>query len=585
MLKGLSNIILIKMRLVRKYKFIILILEFAFAFMFLASCSDAKTAGNSAETGSPELAGVLFLEKGALAKHAHLQCIPQEFDVFHDTVQDAFKTVSDKNGAYSFHSLTDGIYTLEAFHPETGERLLVQKLELIEGKTLFLDDTLHAPGSVKIYLDHSQENGVKGRAIVLGTSILRELRILDNYFVVDSLPSGLLHLVVYLDDSDSTVLYYDNLQIPSGTTLILNETLEKQPLVLQYPFSMLLPEGLDSSLVVGSSDIPLILRLDSHTINFDSLITLSGRWHVTRILTDGSRSKELPISLHRIDSVAKEVLLWVRIDSLNGNDFLEIVFDEKLEPTFAMDVFPTNRSYSAVWHFDDGPSTIEDSAEKQGHTAVGYNLKETEGVIGRALSFNGIDAYAVVDPSRIEDSVLGHSLNFSVSDDFSFSLWVKLEDIEKAQTLFSKGIHNYSLRFVPDSGFVFEMFSEPTMNADSSVEMAGYRTLCMGGNNLIEKGKWIFVAFTTRNEVQTLFVNDSIFTDLKKIEWNGERDEGIDFQMGRMFDATVGSEYLFGSLDELFISSGGRTQQWIYAIYFNQNPEILWPKASSVTLF
>ena len=114
------------MRLVRKYKFIILILEFAFAFMFLASCSDAKTAGNSAETGSPELAGVLFLEKGALAKHAHLQCIPQEFDVFHDTVQDAFKTVSDKNGAYSFHSLTDGIYTLEAFHPETGERLLVQ---------------------------------------------------------------------------------------------------------------------------------------------------------------------------------------------------------------------------------------------------------------------------------------------------------------------------------------------------------------------------------------------------------------------------------------------------------------------------
>ena len=43
------------------------------AFMaILGGCSDDQVAGNSAETGSPELAGVLMLDDGKPASNAHV---------------------------------------------------------------------------------------------------------------------------------------------------------------------------------------------------------------------------------------------------------------------------------------------------------------------------------------------------------------------------------------------------------------------------------------------------------------------------------------------------------------------------------
>ena len=89
-----------------------------------------------------------------------------------------------------------------------------------------------------------------------------------------------------------------------------------------------------------------------------------------RVSSKGSRSKKLPIAKATFDTLAKEAVFWVSVDSLNIEDSLELSFDSTIAPAYASDVFPTNRSYSLVWHYDSGTSPVVDDAEKSYFTGT-----------------------------------------------------------------------------------------------------------------------------------------------------------------------------------------------------------------------
>ena len=99
---------------------------FSAAFMALfAGCSDSHVAGNSAETGSPELAGIFVLDNGSPAAHARVQCVPSDFNIIsadraERSLPQAFETETDENGNYEFDSIPSGRFSIEAFHEESG---------------------------------------------------------------------------------------------------------------------------------------------------------------------------------------------------------------------------------------------------------------------------------------------------------------------------------------------------------------------------------------------------------------------------------------------------------------------------------
>ena len=128
----------------------------------LAGCSsDSHVAGNSAETGSPELAGILLLEGGNPAAYARVQCVPQNFDaVTGDVLPGAFKTETDVNGSYRLDSIPAGFYSLEAYHEETGKRLLVRNIE-VDSSSVDVSDTLLAPGAIDISFINAKQEEVK----------------------------------------------------------------------------------------------------------------------------------------------------------------------------------------------------------------------------------------------------------------------------------------------------------------------------------------------------------------------------------------------------------------------------------------
>lgn len=537
----------------------ILAVSIASTAIFGGCSSDSHIAGNSAETGSPELAGIFLLDNGNPAAFARVHCVPSDFDAASGELPAAYSTETDSTGYYSLDSIPAGTYAVEAFHEESGKRFLVQNVSVTEDDSIAVSDTLRAPGSVEIAFNSLIEDGTSAVVTIPGTTILRKVIVHAQKAIIDSLPTDTLGLRIYIEND---TLDYGDVYVKSDTTV---QTLVNYPLI-EYTFvaPLALPEGKDtlSSFV---SDIPLALRLTAENSDIDTLARLQGRWEVVRISKDGKRSKKLPIVNSVFD--AKEAIFWVSVDSLNVSDSLELSFNNALESGYAHDVFPTNRSYSLVYHFDSG-TDIKDDAEKSyfdGSLTATETGTETvanlnaDGVLGTSIALDATTSITATNSAKIDSS---RKVNLSFDGkQFCFSLWVNLESL-KQQTIFEKA-NEYALRYDPDQGFVVEFYATDT---------ASYKQTWASGTKGIEAGKWIFIAFSKHSIPQTnYFINGTkIEAEETRSDWDGNR-EFADFKIGGFN----------GKIDELMLGSAFRDDSWTRLTYLNQKPENSWPKLSA----
>lgn len=524
------------------------------AFCLTACSSHDTTAGNSAETGSPELAGILVLDGGKPAVHARVQCVPGDYNIIaaseaEQVLPSAFETETDENGNYEFDSIPSGSFTLEAFHQESGQMLLVQNLSAEQDEPLTVNDTLQGPGTVKLLVSGEFRENQSGEAIVIGTTIRRKVSVQSGKIVVDSLPADTFEIVVYMDGMDP--FEFRDVSVKPEETTVWGDSVTY---TLKAPLA--LPEGIDS-LGVVVSDFPLAIRLTE--IPFDSAEVMNGRWEAVRISQDGNRSKKLPIAQTYFDASAKEAVFWVSVDSLNVFDSLEIHLDNTMDPAYAKDVFPTNRSYSLVWHYDSGLEPVDDGAEKGYFEGLPTGAVAADGVVGKGAKLEEGDVI-VAENSSAADSSRKVNLNYDGSEYFCFSVWVKLESLEAEQIIFKKS-KEYALRYVPEIGFVVDLWVP-----DSSSDSVKYAW--SSGMSDIKAGEWVYVAFSRHTISQSNFyVNDrKIETEPEQIAWTGTRDVA-DFEVGGFT----------GTIDELMLGSCYRDDDWTRLTYLNQRPENYWP--------
>lgn len=530
------------------------------AFCLTACSSHDTTAGNSAETGSPELAGILVLDGGKPAVHARVQCVPGDYNIIAASeaelvLPSAFETETDENGNYEFDSIPSGSFTLEAFHQESGQMLLVQNLSAEQDEPLTVNDTLQGPGTVKLLVSGEFRENQSGEAIVIGTTIRRKVSVQSGKIVVDSLPADTFEIVVYMDGMDP--FEFKDVSVEPEETTVWGDSV-----TCTFKAPLALPEGIDS-LGTVVSDFPLAIRLTDKEITFDSAEVVNGRWEAVRISQDGNRSKKLPIAQTYFDASAREAVFWVSVDSLNVFDSLEIHFDNTMDPAYAKDVFPTNRSYSLVWHYDSGLEPVGDGAEKGYFEGLPTGAVAADGVVGKGAKLEEGDVI-VAENSSAADSSRKVNLNYDGSGYFCFSVWVKLESLESEQTIFKKS-KEYVLRYVPEIGFVVDLWVP-----DSSSDSVKYAW--SSGTSDIKAGEWIYIAFSRHTISQSNFyVNDrKIETEPEQIAWTGVRDIA-DFEVGGFT----------GTIDELMLGSCYRDDDWTRLTYLNQRPENYWPALSA----
>ncbi len=528
----------------------------ACAAALLSACSNDDVAGNSAETGSPELAGILMLDDGKPAAYAKVQCVPGNYNIIaaseaEQVLPSAFETETDENGNYEFDSIPLGNFSLEAFHQESGQMLLLQNLSAEEDEPLAVNDTLQGPGTVKLLVSDEFRENQGGEAIVIGTTIRRRVSVQNGKIVVDSLPADTFELIVYMDGMSP--FGFKDVSVKPEETTVWGDS-------VTYTFKapLALPEEIDS-LGTVVSDFPLAIRLTGMEIAFDSAEVVNGRWEAVRISQDGNRSKKLPITQTYFDASAKEAVFWVSVDSLNVSDSLELHFDNTMDPAYAKDVFPTNRSYSLVWHFDSGLAPVDDGAEKGYFEGLPTGAVAADGVVGRGVELDEGDVI-VVENSSAADSSRKVNLNYDGSEYFCFSVWVKLDNLDKEQIIFQKE-KEYDLRYVPEKGFVVDLWVP-----DSSSDSVKYAW--SSGMSDIKAGEWVYVAFSRHTISQSNFyVNDrKIEAEPEQIAWTGVR-KLVDFKVGGFT----------GTIDELMLGSCYRDDAWTRLTYLNQRPENYWP--------
>lgn len=527
-----------------------------FVALFVGCSSDSHVAGNSAETGSPELAGILVLDNGKPAARTKVQCVPGNYNIIaaseaEQVLPSAFETETDENGNYEFDTIPSGSFSLEAFHQESGQMLLLQNLNAEEDEPLAVNDTLRNSGTVKLLVPGAFRENQGGEAIVIGTTIRRRVSVQNGKIVVDSLPADTFELIVYMDGMSP--FGFKDVSVKPEETTVWGDS-------VTYTFKapLALPEEIDS-LGTVVSDFPLAIRLTGMEIAFDSAEVVNGRWEAVRISQDGNRSKKLPITQTYFDASAKEAVFWVSVDSLNVSDSLELHFDNTMNPAYAKDVFPTNRSYSLVWHFDSGLAPVDDGAEKGYFEGLPTGAVAADGVVGRGVELDEGDVI-VVENSSAADSSRKVNLNYDGSGYFCFSVWVKLDNLEEKQTIFEKS-KEYALRYDPEKGFVVDLWVPDT--SSDSIKYAW-----VSGTSDIKAGEWVYVAFSRHTTSQSNFyVNDrKIETEPEQIAWTGVR-ELADFKVGGFA----------GMIDELMLGGCFRDDDWTRLTYLNQRPENYWP--------
>ena len=527
---------------------------------FVGCSSDSRVAGNSAETGSPELAGILVLDNGKPAARTKVQCVPGNYNIIaaseaEQVLPSAFETETDENGNYEFDTIPSGSFSLEAFHQESGQMLLLQNLNAEEDEPLAVNDTLRNSGTVKLLVPGAFRENQGGEAIVIGTTIRRRVSVQNGKIVVDSLPADTFELIVYMDGMSP--FGFKDVSVKPEETTVWGDS-------VTYTFKapLALPEEIDS-LGTVVSDFPLAIRLTGMEIAFDSAEVVNGRWEAVRISQDGNRSKKLPITQTYFDASAKEAVFWVSVDSLNVSDSLEIHFDNTMDPAYAKDVFPTNRSYSLVWHYDSGLEPVSDGAEKGYFEGLPTGVVPADGVVGKGAKLDEGDVI-VVENSSAADTSRKVNLNYDGSGYFCFSVWVKLDNLEEKQTIFEKS-KEYALRYDPEKGFVVDLWVPDT--SSDSIKYAW-----VSGTSDIKAGEWVYVAFSRHTTSQSNFyVNDrKIETEPEQIAWSGVREK-VDFKVGSFT----------GTIDELMLGGCFRDDAWTRLTYLNQRPENYWPALSA----
>lgn len=526
------------------------------------SCSDHRSAGgNSAESGNPELAGVLTTASGAPVVRARVSCVPADFNALVDVLDSSRQTLTDSLGTYQFAVLPPGICALEAYDSASGQRALVSSLQIVDDTTLTVNQELSSPGIVRFGVS-GLADGVQGWVVVPGTTIKRPVEVKFGSIYVDSLPAGEVGPLWFYREAADSVALADSCEVVSGTTQRVN--------VEPLHFSMRIPLNTTTAacnLTEKLEGFPLALKLDSSDLDFVAISPAEGRLRIW----NGDSTKILPMQVGRWDAVVAKAQLWVRLDSLlpqNADQNLILVWDEEAvaDDVAAGDVFTSADGFVAAWHFDDHVNTFGDMGPNGLHGDP-VAVTTDAGVVGQGLFFDGRSSYVSIPGSE------AGPLNIGYLDTAVFSIWVKIESAITSRFIFGKGTYQYYLKFLYPESWLFEVNDEQ--------ELAYRHWYRVPFDTTQDSQRWWHLTVEQLGAKARFYRNGELITETASTGLNPDslsRYTGSTFEIGRrLFPNDSGDQFFHGILDELHVSDRERSSEWVRLMYLNQKPEDYWP--------
>ncbi|MGE7955230.1 DUF2341 domain-containing protein [Pseudomonas sp. NPDC089530] len=237
------------------------------------------------------------------------------------------------------------------------------------------------------------------------------------------------------------------------------------------------PQGAAINQALGRT--ALLVRLHTGNFSFDG------------VKEDGSDLRFVSVDdktvfnhqIESFDPLMGMALVWVDVPNVEGGQRQDLwmYYGNQKAPASANGQLTFDPNYTALYHFDGANGTPAKDTTAYGNHAQNATGASIDGVIGRALQFNGQPLLLPASPS----------LQHRAEDAFTVSAWVRLDQASGEQLLLARREGASSLLIGVNQGVPF-------------VEVDGQRGV---STQPLNPGQWQHLALTAQGSQLALFVN------------------------------------------------------------------------------
>ena len=537
-------------------------------------------AGNGSEVENAVVVGRVVMPNGERAGGVQVSLYPTDFNGAEDPALDPrLTTQTDSLGQFRIKS-PQGQCNVWGYQASHRTRFLSQDIHVDSSGIVVMDvASLNIPGRIKISLPDGAVEG--GYLYIPGTPIA--VNVLGNAdstgaMILDSIPPGRIKELILGRRGKPgmmRVLAKNIIVMPGVTTVI--------PFTDWSYYTTIKVNATPRSTLGGPvTGIPLLLRLDSG--NFDFSQARADGADIRFSKEDGS---SLPCQVQSWDSLQRQALVWVRVDSVFGDTSghrLKMYWGNTRAVAGDTAVFDSADGYVGSWHLDRQPSGSpaafgdagngRDAARAMGSLGVTDSMPligAADGRIGGGVPLNGKDAYLMA------------SKEYPGPSGFTVSMWFRTTTQEGGKMIgfVMPGItatyggkpSNFNFDrvvWMDNDGLLHAGF---TMRSDNYPKVIGSWQSFTAAKPYND-GQWHHLAYLLWDSGALLIVDGQKvagYTGLVKSlptpgHWRvGYAGEG-------KWDPEWTSEFFKGSVDEVRLIHRARSEDWIRMDFETQKP-------------
>lgn len=537
----------------------------ACAALLMLRCADLS--GGGSEAGNARITGRVFDTHGSPVNNARVTILPSDFDPVKLTpFPGSYFGTTGTDGTFGIAVQKGRTYTIQAVLITGRTRGLIADVAVGDTDITAPQCTLNTPGAIKVMLPDGADREI-GYVYAPGTAVFILLNNAAGFVVLDSVPAGTIPSVCYSSKSISisTVIRYNVWINPGDTTVVYNPS-------WKYAQRLFLNTTAGGADVSGDVyNFPVLVRLTAGNFTFAQAKTDGGDLRFTK--NDGT---PLPYEIERWDPVTELAEIWVKADTVYGNDSAQSITLYWGNPTAANQsngnaVFDTLNGFQGIWHLAETDSIAPDATGNR-YNGTGQFTAPIAGVIGNAQHFNG-------NSSNIRmNSTAGGKLNFPENGHYMLSAWVYHDTLADSITylIAGKGELQYFIKN-------FDLGLSTTQH-ERQWEFTEYH-----GDNIWQAvtfvpasaKTWTYLVGIRDGSNQYLYVNGGLAMSGYRVLGTGQdtiaRDTTDDFSIGAFLhsvtDWNQGYAYFSGAIDEVEVSSIPRSADWIKLCYMNQRTD------------
>lgn len=539
------------------YVFLIMLI-----MLYIGCASNDTISGTGSQSGNGRITCLIYNNDGSPASGAAVHLRSQNYIAniagagLEKITYSNYDTWTDENGAFSIDSVDTGSYCIEINDGKSHAVLL--NCSINEKKTFVQipDDTLQPTGSIKGVFSSSPYDPAILYIQIYGLERLATCDKATGVFAIDDLPCGSYEIRIEASSKDYLPVQISNVKIASNEITDIGKI--DSLLQSQWSYSERLYLNTSSTgagVAETVTNFPVLVRLNSENFDFNQT-QISG----TDIRFTNADCVQLPYEIDRWDPVSQKAEIWVRVDTIYGNDssqYIKIYWGNHnvSVQTANTEVFDTANGFQGVWHLE---STEEDyfydATVNRYHGWVPDSVCPMleEGIIGTSRRFDGRRTFI-----SMPNTASGR-LDFPQNGSYMLSAWVMADTlIELLQTIASKGKYEYFLWLNGTTWQFSEFHDRSGWDATSQKAVTG---------------EWVLLNGVRDGSKQYLYVN-GVPIDTIQILASGElRNTGTDFIIGRVHDAADGC-YFKGAIDEVRVENRVRNADWIKLSFMNQKAD------------